>query len=349
MTNLKYLLILLLLSPLFCLAQKTTVDRPDELIEPKPYQEAYFRDANDYSMMKSLTTLSKAKYQDFKRDTLSKQYFDERGRLIKKIRYRNNSPNKTTIYQYTPKGDLQSWQIFEERFSTLTQYTYTPNHNIEQTQQWRINNKPAQNDSTLITTKSFTYDQDQLIQIIHNQSSIEEYSYEGKLLHFKKGPYISKSFAYDEEEKLTQLYEYMGNKIDSTKRKGSKIYYYDPNNRLILDSILNHTTKVYQITEYSYQKDGLLKSVKVRYGESYRNINFEYIDKKINRVRIETNQSNNAYLHHWIDHRIANTYPFPIKYKEEFDYDQYGNRISKKVFVNDELYSEVNYQIIYRQ
>lgn len=86
----------------------------------------------------------------------------------------------------------------------------------------------------------------------------------------------------------------------------------------------------------------------VRYKDFFRNIDFEYANENhILQVTIKTNIATSAYLKHWISPKIQDYYHFPIEYKEIFDYDKHGNRISKKIIVQEELFSDIHYLIEY--
>ena len=58
--------------------------------------------------------------------------------------------------------------------------------------------------------------------------------------------------------------------------------------------------------------------------------------------------NDNSYLKFLINSTIATYYKFPIIYQEVFDFDQSGNLISKKIYVNNELFSEFEYVFVYK-
>jgi hypothetical protein len=91
-----------------------------------------------------------------------------------------------------------------------------------------------------------------------------------------------------------------------------------------------------------------LQTMHSKYKNFYRNVDFSYSNGKLQEVNLTTN-GNSAFLAFIISYRIADYYSFPLKYKEQFLYDEQGNRIAKKVLVNDELFSEVNYLFSYKQ
>ena len=87
--------------------------------------------------------------------------------------------------------------------------------------------------------------------------------------------------------------------------------------------------------------------MKVKYKEFYRDVHFKYKKGKIQQVDVSTNRGNSAYLRHWMDHRIGDAYTFPVTSTEIFEYDDEGNKIAKKVFVNEELFVQHDFVIEY--
>ena len=128
----------------------------------------------------------------------------------------------------------------------------------------------------------------------------------------------------------------------------AKSFSYNEENLLVADSVLTSSNKKngdYQITRYEYDEN-LLTKMKSTFKTYYRNVEFEYVDDKIKEIHINTNQPKND-LKHWINYKIKNHYTFPISSKEIFEYDEHGNIISKKVYVNNDLFSDTQYVISY--
>lgn len=335
-------------------AQKSVVDMPEDLVEPNPYQETYFNDITNYNKqnVKELIIIIKYSYNNFKSDTLNKNYYNKNGDLVKQIRYSGNIPTSTIIDKYYADNNLKSWQIFNKNSSTLTVYKYYNNGQIENISQFSIRMRGGKNDTSEISSLTYKYADNHLVEINFSNTYNEIYKYDGDVLLFKIGKYISKEFIYDNNGNLAKQNDYIGTDIVPTKLTGIKIYNYDNLNRLIKDSILtsaNFKSNNYQITDYGYNDQGQLKTMNVSYDTSYRNIEFEYINNQIQKVNLTTNQPNGSYLRFWINSRIPEYYSFPINYNETFEYDQFGNRISKKTFVNGELFSDIEYKIIYRK
>jgi hypothetical protein len=334
--------------PIFCVSQVTTVERPDESIEEDLYKMAYFEDKNNYSEIKSLATIVKNRNKDFANDTLQIAFYNEKGNKTQEIRYSNNSPSRVTEYNYYPNGDLLSWELFDTKYSTKTNYSYDLENRIIHTKQYRI--RSGSKDSSLTSQKEFTYQDDKLMEINHdNGQIIEKYIYENDKIIMKTGGFVSKLFEYNTQNKLTKISEFMGGEIKPGNLMGLKVFQYDKQNRLICDSIQtsnNLQKNEYQITHYDYE-NGALKSVKVKYNSHYRNIDFEYENNKIKQITIRTNISQNTYLRHWLNSKIEDYHNFPLECKELLEYDDKGNRISKKTFVNDELFSEIQSLIQY--
>ncbi len=348
------LLFLFLLIPTPAFAQKYSVERPDEMLEPDPYTRSYFEDKNDYRKVESVITITKNKYDQFRPDTLNITHYNDAGLPIKSTRYDYNRQSATTLLKYDAQQHLLSWQSFEQQQSILTRYFYDKANQLQETRQLRIKTVNQKNDSTELSRMLFQYDHSSLVEItnLHPGNKLtEQYIYDHKKLVRKTGGYIAKAFEYDGNGNVNSVKEYMGTDIVPEKLMGIKKFTYQAN-KLMADSVLtssNLQSKHYQVSQYSYHANGVLEQMRVTYGNTYRNVSFTYNNNRIKEVNLETNEGNNAYLRFWINHRIADSYTFPIRYQEVFSYDAYGNRTAKKVFVNKELFSETEYKINYRK
>ncbi len=349
----KLYLTFLLCIPFLSFTQKTNVDRPDLTIEPKPYNLAYFNDKNDYSTIKELTIISKGKHNDFLPDTLYKKFYNDHGLLVKNMDYDDNKLGITTIFKYSENNQLLSWQSFNVRSvnSNLTIYDYNENRQVNSIRQVKIKNRNGQTDTIEISTQKFTYKNKQLIEVLMNNSWSEKYEYNQNKISFKKGGYVSKSFKYNSQGNLIQIYDYMGSEILPLKLMGTKTFTYNQANQLVTDSILtsnNIALKKHQITNYTYNENGALKSMNVTYGYKNRFAEFNYSDDRIQQVKLETNDLISAYLRIWISPRIGDLIIHLKTYEEKFKYDKFGNKTLKQVFTNKKLFSEVEYKIVYK-
>ena len=350
----KYVLLILVIFPIYTFAQKYDVDKPDEIVEPDPYKQVYFQDRNDYKRIRSVTTIIKNKHNNFRPDTQYIVYYNKEGLQTKNIRLNNNKESSTTLLHYDTNKNLLSWQLFEKHFSTLTLYSYNRNNQLEETRQLKLTQVNQNSDSAETSRMLYKYEHRNLIEIlrsIQSNSTVEKYIYHNNRLKSKIGPYISKNLQFDKSGNILKVEEYMGNELVPQKLMGIKKYTFDSNNRLVNDSVLtasNFEKNKYQVTNYAYNENNLLQFMKVQYGPSYRNVEFIYSNSNIKEVNVTTNDGNPAYLRFWIDPKVADHYPFPIAYHEIFGYDENGNRTSKKVFLNKELYAEIEYKIDYK-
>jgi hypothetical protein len=348
----KKLLLLICIIPSITVAQKFSIDRPDEVVKQDPYTSTYFADKNDYIPIESVLTITKDKYNNFKPDTLNIDYYNNKGLKVKSIRYNNNKLSTTTEFNYDANNQLLEWHTFTKQSSTHAFYIYK-NGQLVKTNKYTITTSNKKADTIEVSRMLIKYDGDKVVQITNNSLGmdvIEKFGFEQNKLVNKTGGFISKKFTYA-NQKLSGIIEYMGGVIDSTKIMGLEKFLYNADGKLILDSTLttsNLKAKNYQINEYRYYENGMLRNIKSNYKNLFRNTLFTYYDGKLEEVFMETN-GNSAYLKFLISYRIDEYYTYPIKYLEQFAYDKKGNRISKKVFVNNELFSEVDYNITYKK
>lgn len=349
----KKLLLFLFLYPLLGISQDSTPENPDILIEPNPLKEFYFQDKNNYKNVESMVTIRKNKYNNFSKDTIRINYYNENGKMSKNIEYSNNKPTYVTIMTYNIDNNILSQHTTENKKISYLLYFYNKNKQLEKTRDLRINNVKGKVDTTDFSKKTFLYNKLNLTETLATLKDetfklSEKYLYANNSLIKKVGNSYVKVFNYDKKGNLITFKEYVGIETIPSKLLDLKTFTYDASNRLITDSISNVSSqhKKYLVTNYTYGSDGKLETMNVQQDSSYRNIQFEYLNNKIKKINMETNS--NSILKFSINYRIADYYKFPITYQEVFDFDQSGNLISKKMYVNNELFSEFEYVFLYK-
>lgn len=350
----KKLIFLFCLLPSLIFAQNSTVKRPDKVIEPNPYEAVYFADANDYSNIKSIAIIRKQKSKGFRVDTSQIEYFED-GLKMKTVSYRNNLPIYRTIMTYNDDKTLNNWEIFYPKYSTKNIYQHDAQRRIINTQKVNIKRKKGKIDSTQTTQIAFKYDDKLGLIAIERKSNFgvgtETYHYDkNKQLTQVTGGSIFKMFNYDEHKNLLTIREYMG-KFATEMLMNSKRFEFDEHQNLVADYIVtsgNREKGVFQETHYTYDDKHQLETMKVTFGDLYRNLDFKFVDNKIQTIIVQTN-GHSAYLKTWMPYGMKDNYSFPITYKEVFEYDDYGNKIAKRIYVGEELFSETEFLIEYRK
>lgn len=339
---------LLVCVPLECLAQKTTIDRPDSFIELDPYRKTYFKDYYDYSNIQEITVIDKQKSNNFEADTLKKTYFNEKGMVVKKNYYENNVVASTTIFEYYPNDKLRSWELFDKRYSTIVLYYYNQQGQIAKTRKLKITRFDGKTDSTELITTKYKYGTSGLIEIESSVYGIEEYEYDSERLTSKISKHISRKFDYFDDANYVIVQDYYGNTFDSTKLRGCSKLYYDESDMLVMDSTELSTSKgIYKVANYVYDELGNLKMMHVEYDTLFSNVKFEFADSRLKKITVNTN-GYSPYLRVHLNYRIQDYYQFPITNMIVFEYDRFGNKTSRKSFVNDELFTETEFLIKYR-
>lgn len=350
----KHIIIFLLFLPFIADAQISTVERPDMVTEPKPYESTYFKNSYDYSKIKSLSTIVKNKNGIPLNDTLHIDFYNEDGLKVKQIKYETNQPKSTTSYSYNDNNLLSNWNLKEKNYSTQTHYTYDSNDQIVNTIQFRVRYSGEKTDTTWLSNKTFTYTNKLLDRISsdnHGFTLIDHYAYDNGKLKEKTGGYTCKNLQYGKNDLPSEIREYAGGIIKEENLNGLKYFHYNELNQLVTDSILtgnNIPDQKYQVTNYTYSKNGSLKSMSSTYDGDYRNVEFEYENGNITTVSLTTSVMNSAYLRFWIYSSLGEYYNSPVAYREHFVYDKYGNRKEKKTYINNEVQSEIEYKIFYR-
>ncbi len=346
-----------ILLPVIGFSQGPITDFPDMVIEPDPFKDLVYRDYNSYTNISSVATIFRRRKDHFISDTFEIHYYNNKGLKTKAIRYKKNAPSTTRILTYNDIGKLiknQSIDHKSRKDTSTVLYTFDDQHQLVTVDHFTIKQINGENDTLYQPQKTFAYNNAKLIEFrsgVWGMQSISKYKYVKGRLITKTGGFTSKKFGYDKKGNLTSMYEYTGGEIDEKKLMGIKKFKYDRKNRLIIDSILtgsNMPAGKWQITEYLYTNNDTLKTMRVTFGSHYRNVQFKYLQGKIKDIIVDTNVGTSAYLRFWINHHIDTYYTFPINYREVYAYDNFGNKVSKKMYVNGELFDEVEFQILYK-
>jgi hypothetical protein len=337
--------------PFINYAQRSTMKRPEEFVIKNPYNEVYFADKMNYANIESITVISKHKRNNFAVDTSQLTYYDDKGLKIKTIDYQDNQRNQTTLMTYNDDETLNNWEIIFPKYREQTFYEYDTQQRIISTRQ----TKTRQINGELVTSElskiAFIYNDFGLSEIRREGAlqGKETYEYDGQRLIKYWGVGIIKEFTYNDDSTLLLYVEYMG-EIGPTKLMTVQKFEYDDDKNLVMDSVVttsNREKGEFQKTNYTYINHQL-ETMEVSFGNLYRNLQFEYLSDKIKKITVETN-GNSAYLRTWMPYRIPDFYSFPLTYSEVFDYDDFGNKIARRIYVNDELFSETEFIIKYQK
>lgn len=346
-----YIFVSLLVLPFSLRAQTFREPAPHKDAIPEPFERVYFTDHNRYDKVASIATVSRSREKGFTPDTLNIRYFDT-GLLIKEVRYEKNVPVYTSCFSYYSNRNLALWQLTDKGRFTHTLFQYDSLARIKEIAQFRITKANGISDTLRTSHTSFTYSAEGLKEIgraFYHDMRIETFAYTaGKLVRKTEGRNHTE-FTYDGYGNLIGTAEYSGTGNDPVLLARGK-FSFNGLNQLVADSMqgAGHLRQgKYSVTVYDYDSAGNLRMMETRLDSFYRKAVFHYTDQRINSVNLITNRQNSAYLRFWISHRIEDYYSFPIDYREVYTYDHHDNRIAKLIYVNDELFSEIRYDIRY--
>jgi hypothetical protein len=336
--------------PFLNYAQRSTIERPEKGIVPNPYNAIYYTDKTDYTNIESIITTSKNRGNNSITDTLQVTYYTK-GLRTKVINYRDNQRSQTTLMTYNDDQTLNNWEIIYPKYSQQTFYQYDEKQRMKSTRQVKTRPINGQLVTSELSKRAFIYNDFGLLEI-HNEGSFQgkeiyEYNNKQQLMKYS-GVGIIKEFVCNDDGDLLISTEYMG-EIASNKLMTVQKFEYNGDKNLVMDSIVtssNREKSEFQKTHYIYENNQL-EAMKVTFGSLYRNLQFEYLADKIKKITVETN-GNSAYLRTWMPYQIPDFYSFPLTYSEVFEYDDIGNKIARRIYVNDELFSETEYFIKYQ-
>ena len=208
-------------------------------------------------------------------EIIYQHHFDNKGRLVKYIEFSSGKPFLTTYYHYNRfnKADIIYNQFSGEKKYVSQVYKFDNNGNITEFQSC------FENSGCSSTEKYFYNNSNKLIKKI-------EFKDDGK-------PDTQYEYFYDKKGNninITTLYLANHSKI-------KELNYFDSNNRMI-KSISFDNNKPFDSAEYSYDKNGNLKTLNWKGGLGYKN--FYTYDTDGNEIEYRSI----AYNKQPLDHRV---------------------------------------------
>ncbi len=325
----------------------------EKAVIPDIYKETYFRDYNDYSNIASVTIVTSSNHDGFIYDTIRVKHYNALGQKEKVLRFDDNEWTSTIHYQYDEQGrECESLRLDEIGEHLLTK-TYDEQGRILQIDGRKIRSNHYGTDTTYRVTK-YLYEQGNLVELQRiegGKSSSETYTYSNGMLYEKHGRWQSHRFAWDDKGRLQTQKIYSGKELKPGYEVNINSFYYDDRDRIILDTIIG---TAYQkpvkpaISRYTYDESDRLREMNIVYGESFRDVVFEYENEWLKSLKARTNTGNSAYLRLFFLQPLGMESNAEMDYREEFEYDEKGNRVSRKVWINSKLHQNTQYIIVYR-
>lgn len=341
----------LTLYAMICFAQ----DMADVKIEQTPYDYAKILEINPKKAVKLVTYFENVYYNNVivKIDTLYQEHLTAANKRSSFISFDKNNTTVTTFYNYFPEKHFQEWrsqELNEINYNRLTKNRFGENQTLYQARIFkgdttsRTYTKFYYNSDSLLIKKSYggsygvnklgtsatTYDyfnKNMVLAKSYNDTSRSgfyraiAYKYNSENLPVEKKTYQVRNnipdtpalytyYTYDKGMLVNEKYEDFN---DKGKKKVTTVdYYYNANKQLV---------KLYT------KSDTLFKTIVYGYG-----------GEKLKIVTIQTNALIGLNREEFI-------YPkdkckLPLTFVREFEYDEFGNIIKLKYFLNGQLHRE---------
>lgn len=348
----KRLIIIIFLFPLIVVGQKNY----SVLVEPEPYMLTPYFDDMSETGLRTIAVVSKSRQKGFVEDTLNISYYNTKGQKIRVERYKSNKPKSKTLLKYSDDNKLLEWQMYDYgREYNITKSSFY--YNADKQETISVYSTESKGKVRGKQIKRSEYDRDKLMlkKFFTNevQSNVDSFIYDNDMLieyinSTSMGFAFKTFYAYDSLNQLIsrKTYQQLNNDLELYDEK---LFFYSDGN-LIEDRELTQANLLdsnYVITKYNYYDDRQLQDMNVTYKDNFRDVHFEYKKGKKSRVLIKTDILNSAYLKYWIVSSVNSYYDLPIDYEETFIYDSKGNITNKKISINGELESNVDYVIEY--
>ncbi|WP_298516543.1 hypothetical protein [uncultured Kordia sp.] len=337
---------------LFCcifhvgIAQKTTSEL--RFLEPDPFHllNKYKKITNLHS--EKFIYIAKKKIYNFKEDTIHVAFYDRHGNEVEKRAYFHNKIEYTSKKKYNRKGKKIHTTLFYSKRPKSVRHSilnYNTAGKLREIKGYRIKNNDTSNHSftefkytkNKCTSKGI-YNGNQLISGQHFK-----YDKKGNLIYMhtgekpEYGTYIE--YIYNDKSQIIKKLEYVKYANSNEKHYLYKSnFMYNKEGKMIKDSVFSESKKHWTVSDYDYNKKGLLAKINVKQNNYYRNATFTYVDNKLQKMEVLTNS--NLSLKIFLNSTIYSA-KMPATYEEFYTYDSQDRIKSTKIYVNSEL--EVEY------
>jgi uncharacterized protein YkuJ len=327
------------------IAQKSTSEL--RLLEPDPYRiSEKFKKITNLRSEKFIYTVKK-KENNFRIDTIFISTYDKFGNETEKIAYEYNKVDYTVKKKFNRKGNkIHSTVSYRKKPESVnaTVLKYNSAHKLVELKGFRIKGK----DTLSSSFTKFKYENNALIsKEIYNQDrfvTAQHFKHDDKrnltYMHTgekpETGTYIE--YIYDDKSQIINKLEYVKyiNSDEKYYLYKSK-FIYNEEGKMIKDSVYSESKKHWTVTDYQYNKNGLLAKIDIKRNDYYRNALFTYADGKIEKMKVLTNY--NLSLKLWLKSNIYSA-KMPATYEEHYTYDKNDRIKSTKIYINGELQSE---------
>lgn len=331
------------------MTQVHPVNTFDRTTEPKLFNQIYYNDYYDYKEIESITSIHSRRSDNFSLDTTFISYYDDEGNIKKRISYRGNMPDQLTEYFYDVKTNLLKTESTIKHNKSYTLYNYDSLQQLIQLTGYRIDLRKKPLDTTQLYVQSFKYVDSKLIEFQSNKvgKKTEQFFYdENGNIDYRLGGYLAYKYQYDSNGNLIEVREYVS-EIQPNQLKDIRKYIYDEDGKLKMDSTLvlkNFKSGSYYSSTYTYDEHNDLKLIQNRFEDDYSQIEIFYEKDQLKEVRVNGNAVSAYFRFPYFSHYGEGTY----EVVEKFDYDDRGNKILKKRWVNGELEYEMKFEIKYK-
>jgi hypothetical protein len=358
MNNNKIFLIILLNFTLLLINKAVAQVMPNMKAEPKPYMMPQPFETIVKDPIKQATYITKFDLErGLKNDTTRIYYYNTKSKKISEISYEKGKALNVYYFRYKD-NKLIEWSEEDtivkrkSKYSSITQYN--EQGEILCIRGFYISKK----DTTDRISNCFEYDKRNNITKMTSSandytSSFNNYYYNNnnKLIRHdvfvnprNTKNYLSTEYNYNNENLLEVKNEF--HVFEGVKTLNLWHYYYYQDRQLVKERYLStSSSKEETNVKYLYNKDNTLKEMLIAKDTLYKNVYYEYANKKVKKIIANSNAWN--YLHGEFIILLLSVNQLtkmPYVYEEHFSYDAKWNLTEKQFLLNGQVVKVLQYK-----
>ncbi len=337
-------------------------DTADVKVEQTPYNYAKILEINQNKPVKLVIYFENVYYKNaiVKKDTLYQEHLTTDNKRLSFISFSKNNTKLATLYKYFPEKHFQEWRdqnLNEINYNRLTKDLFGKDQTLYQARIFK-------GDTTSRTYTKFFYNSDGLLVkksyggsygVNKLGTSATTYDYLNKNMVLAKSYndtsrssfYRAIAYKYNAENLPVEKKAYQVR--NNTPDTPALYTYYTYDKGLLVnekyEDFNDKGKKKVTTVDYYYNSNKQLVKLDTKSDTLFRTIVYEYGGEKLKTVTIQTNALIGLNREEFVF--VQGESKLPLTFVRQFEYDEFGNIIRLKYFLNGQLHREFVKELVF--